>query len=103
MGAFLPTGTRGAMLPVAVVGAILSRVALAVEFRRKMPDIIAPLARPISQWRWMGYLVAAAFLGAGALMMYGGATNPGGSVVIIVGVVIAAVGVAIAVKVGRRR
>lgn len=102
IGAFLPTTERASTLPVAIVGAILARVALAVEFRRKLPDLTPPLTRPVSQWRWLGYLLAAAFVGAGALMIYGGLGNAADLTVIIAGLVAVVIGVAIGVKVGRR-
>jgi Flp pilus assembly protein TadD len=103
VGAFLPTTARASTVPVAILGAILSRVALAVEFRRKMPDVIAPLARPVSEWRWLGYLVAAAFVGAGALMIYGGIGNADNATVIVAGLIAVVIGAAIGIKVGRRR
>ncbi len=103
VGAFVPTTARPSTVPVAISGAILSRVALAVEFRRKLPGLAAPLVRPLSQWRWLGYLLAATFVGAGVLMIVGGLGNADDLTVIIAGLVVVAIGVAIGVKVGRRR
>jgi tetratricopeptide (TPR) repeat protein len=103
VGAFLPTTTRASTVPVAILGAILARIALIVEFRRKLPDLHTPLVRPVSQWRWLGYLVAASFVGAGALMIYGGLGNGDDLTVIIAGLVAVVIGVAIGIKVGRRR
>jgi tetratricopeptide (TPR) repeat protein len=103
VGAFLPTTTRASTVPVAILGAILARVALIVEFRRKLPDLHAPLVRPVSQWRWLGYLVAASFVGAGALMIYGGVENGNDLTVIMAGLVAVIIGVAIGIRVGRRR
>jgi Flp pilus assembly protein TadD len=97
VGAFLPTTAQASTVPVAVLGAILSRVALAVEFRRKLPT---PSQRSS---RSLGVVVAVAFAAAGALLIYGGAQGPNGSAATVAGVISIGIGVVLGLKLGRRR
>jgi len=96
-GAFLPTTARASTVPVAILGAILSRVTLAVEFRRKVPALRQ------RQSRFLGMVVALAFVGAGALLIVAGTQGPNGSAATVAGVISLGIGVAVGLKFGRRR
>lgn len=101
-GAFVPTTARASIAPLAIVGAILSRVALGVEFRRKLPELAAPNG-PSTRWRSLAIAIAVAFVAAGALLIYGGLSGLTSVTVTVAGVISVGIGVAIGIHFGRRR